>query len=131
MSEIKRIQEILGTDDAKEIAKSFDVSISVYYSWAKKSRQKIPIQYLINFCLSSGVSLDWILLGRGSKYAQSTKDLTIDSVKNNQLEDHIAEKEIEILEAFRSLPKERQAAFYHKIKYEAIEYGEQNALKAV
>jgi len=57
--------------------------------------------------------------------------ITKKSATIEQLSNHISEKEIEILEAFRSLPKERQEAFYYKIKYEAIEYGEQNALKAV
>lgn len=49
----------------------------------------------------------------------------------SKLENHIADKEIEIIEAFRNLPSERQEAFYHKIKYEAIEYKKETELKAV
>ena len=47
-----------------------------------------------------------------------------------KLENHISDKEIEILDAYRGLPRERQELFYYKLKAEAIEY-KTDELKAV
>jgi hypothetical protein len=41
------------------------------------------------------------------------------------LEHHISDKELEILEAYRSLPQKRQELIYYKLKAEEIEYGNQ------
>ncbi|MBD3843824.1 MAG: hypothetical protein IE909_18500, partial [Campylobacterales bacterium] len=38
------------------------------------------------------------------------------------LDGHISETELEILQAYRSLPRKRQKLFYHKIKAESLEY---------
>lgn len=38
------------------------------------------------------------------------------------LDDHISDKEVEMIEAFRKLSYDRQNLFFHKMKYQAIEY---------
>lgn len=95
----------------KELADFLDVAQNTIDVW--KQRGKIPEKNIL-------------------KYAQLCKNNQhVEKQLISKLESHITDKELEILEAFRSLPKERQESFYHKVKYEAIEYGEQNALKAV
>lgn len=70
---IDRIKETLKTDDAQEIADFFSVTPSNVYNWTKKSRQKIPISYLIEFSQKTGVSMDWLMFGIEPKFKELYK----------------------------------------------------------
>jgi DNA-binding XRE family transcriptional regulator len=82
------------------------------------------------------LNIDWLLTGEGEMLLEAKKE----SVKSQEpapkrtiidakdiLEHHITDKELEILQAYRSLPKKRQQLIYHKIKAEEIEHGNQDS----
>ena len=82
----------------------------------------------INFSISGW----WLLTGKGEMLLNEQKE----NEKNQEfqtlrtiidardiLEHHISEREIDILQAYRSLPKERQELIWHKVKAEEIEHG--------
>jgi transcriptional regulator with XRE-family HTH domain len=70
------------------------------------------------------LNIDWLLSGDGDVFLedkQEEKKRTIIDARDI-LEHHITDKELEILQAYRSLPKEKQEWYYFQLKADAIKY---------
>lgn len=128
---LNRLRYHYGIKKDIELCKKIGINYGAFDSW--KSRDKIPLKRLEEISEKENLSLDWIIKGEGigslQAYDKSTDESKSLHVKEN-LESHISDKELEILEAYRGLPKERQELFYHKLKAEAIEY-KSDELKAM
>lgn len=79
----------------KELAKYLGVAPNTVDIW--KQRGKIPEKNIL-------------------KYAQMQLNVCSKITIPNQLNSHISEKEIEILNAYRDLTEEDQEIFYHELK---------------
>lgn len=63
---IHRMKTVLGVPTDRELAEKFDRSRNAVGVW--KSRGTIPIGECIQLAKEEGASLDWLILGRGSRY---------------------------------------------------------------
>jgi len=97
-------KESWGIDTDLELAEKLNTSKTNIDSWVK--RNKIPEKWLL-------------IIGQMSHNGTSV----IEAINH-----HLADKELEILKAFRSLPKEKQEWYYHKLKADEIEYSEDNTV---
>jgi len=82
----------------KELSEFLGVAQNTLDVW--KQRGKIPEKHIL-------------------KYTQLTNNTSYEPI--NILKNHIGDREMEIITAFRELSAEKQELFYHKIKAEAIE----------
>lgn len=105
--ELNKIKDLWGLSTDEEFANKLNISKETVNSWIK--RNKIPEKWILKI---------------GQMNQDAKKLQTIINAKDI-LEHHISDKELEILKAYRSLPKQRQELIYHKIKAEEIEYGNQ------
>ncbi len=114
MSARKKLDEtksLWGLDTDKELAKKLETSKANIDSWVK--RDKIPDKWSL-------------IIGQMSNNNNLHPLHVIEKLKN-----HISDKEVEMLEAYRTLSKRKQDIYYHKILAEALEDENNDMLKAV
>lgn len=127
-----------------EIAESIGLNEKTIRNY-KKDGKKIPSGVLIELANECMVSAEWLLTGKGEMLLEEKKKMPTQPMSTllesaspadraeiedflnrsklaSALDGHISEIELEIIQAYRSLPKKRQKLFYHKIKAESLEY---------
>lgn len=134
---LKRMCLFYGVSNNRQLSEKININYNTISTWIK--RDSIPYELLHKLVQSESISFDWLLTGKGEmllnereepqKQSEQTKERevpkrTIISARDI-LEYHISERELEILQAYRSLPKQRQELFYYKAKAEEIEHGNQ------
>jgi hypothetical protein len=99
---LDEIKESWGLETDLELANKLETAKHNIDSWVK--REKIPKIWELKI---------------GQMLISETK--TAPSVPANTLNNHIADREMEIIKAFRELSAEKQEVYYYKIKLEAAE----------
>lgn len=62
---MSRIYEMAGTTNKSDIARQLGVTPSYMGNWAsEKSKREIPLEFIVDFCIHFGVSIDYILTGK-------------------------------------------------------------------
>lgn len=67
---MQRMREVVGVDSDYKLAKHIGKSTGALSNWRR--RGTIPIDECISLSVSHGVSLDWLILGKGSRESDST-----------------------------------------------------------
>lgn len=85
----------------------------------ESGKQKVSIYLSEEIEKNFNISSVWLIFGKGNMLALS--EIPTSSEPITILKNHIGDREMEIITAFRELSAEKQELFYHKIKVEAIE----------
>lgn len=67
---LDRLQAFAGVPTDAEFARKYDISANTLKKW--RLRDTMPLGLVARFALEYGLSLDWILAGRGPKHAQDS-----------------------------------------------------------
>lgn len=62
-----RLAEILKAENDSDLARMLGINRQTLASWRK--RDSVPYSFCINFAEDKGLSIDWLLTGRGNKMA--------------------------------------------------------------
>lgn len=95
---LDEIKALWGLKTDEELSKKLEISKETINSWIK--RDKIPEKWELK-------------IGQMNQISSSEPANTLNS--------HIADREMEILKAFRELSADKQELYYYKIKAEAVE----------
>ncbi|WOE69125.1 helix-turn-helix domain-containing protein [Hydrogenimonas thermophila] len=112
---LTRIKSVLNAKNDREMCEKWGISYSTLDTW--KNRDKIPEKRLLDFSLKYGVSLDWLLTGKGEP--TTFKNINIGQIgiggvgDNHQYTSHqnIAELDhdiLTILDYLLEMPKEKR-----------------------
>lgn len=96
------LKALWGLRTDEELAKKLEISKETINSWIK--RDKIPEKWELK-------------IGQMNNIVVHIEQ----SVPANTLKNHIGDREMEILKAFRELSAEKQELYYYKIKGDAVE----------
>jgi DNA-binding XRE family transcriptional regulator len=96
------LKALWGLKTDEELSKKLEISKETINSWIK--RDKIPEKWELK-------------IGQMNNIIVHVEQ----SVPANTLNNHIADREMEIIKAFRELSAEKQEVYYYKIKLEAAE----------
>lgn len=127
---IKRMCEVAKIANNKDLSDFLEVSYNTLNTWIK--RDSIPMDKISEFVQKRQLSYDWLLTGKGemllNEQKQNEKNQECQTLRTiidarDILEHHISDRELDILQAYRSLPEERQELVWHEIKVEKIRYG--------
>lgn len=72
-----RIVDAFGGRTLKEVAERLDVNYHTLRNWAKETRD-IPPAELKKIAILTNVSLNWLLLGEGEKFANQRKEFNLE-----------------------------------------------------
>ncbi|RLA75846.1 MAG: hypothetical protein DRG78_20170 [Epsilonproteobacteria bacterium] len=141
--ELKRFYKV---KTHRELADILGVSVHTINTW--KQRKSLPkkIELILSqnelktgtpilpdnieeILKSALESIDVHNMYKKEKELEKKKTLHVNFPK--ELENHLSEKEVEILEAYRTLSKRKQDMYYHKILADALEDENDDRLKAV
>lgn len=114
---LKKAREYVGLTQ-KEFAENFGLK------WDKiknieTEKHKLQPDFAESIEQNYSISGWWLLTGKGSMLLENTKGQA--SQVCAQLGNHIGQKEIELLESYRELEREKQEWYYYRIKADAIE----------
>lgn len=101
----------------KSFAEILEITPQGYINYSKNKRD-IPISIVLKINQMFNVSFDWLLTGRGEMLQDGIEKNKISI--SNKINSNISEKEIEILEDYRTLDEDEQEIFYHELKTVAL-----------
>lgn len=81
----------------------------------ENGKQKIPIDLAIKIEEKFSINGWWLLTGKGDMFLEKKDDVCTD------IENHIGDKEIDLLKSFRKLDKKKQEMYLFRIKADALE----------
>ncbi len=86
---LDRISKVLNCDSVTSLAKALGVAQTTVSNW--RVRNSVPFQHCVDISKRVGVSLDWLLTGKGDMYQMSN--------------DSLSPQEQALLNMFRDLPE--------------------------
>jgi len=81
----------------------------------ENGKQKIPTEIAELLEEKFSISGWWLLTGKGNMFLKNESKIC------KKIEDHIGDREIELLDSFRKLNEKKQDFYFHRIKSDAIE----------
>lgn len=118
---ILRIKESTGLKKDNEIARILGATDANFSRW--KTRNKIPYEQIVDFCLKYDIDIKFILTGKETTIQKSNNingnNNNIIGNNNNLAPSNNNNKQI--LMNLEKLPKKRQEYYFHKIGLEVIE----------
>ncbi len=103
---IDRLIEHFGVKNQKELSAKINTNYNTLAGWVQ--RGSIPGDILFEIADKEKISLDWLVLGRGSKYIGGIID--------------IADDEAKILSSYGRLPQELRKVYQLKMEADAIDW---------
>jgi transcriptional regulator with XRE-family HTH domain len=109
----------LGFTSREDFANSLNMPFATLRAYEQGKIDNIPHTFLQKLNEQYNIQIDWLLTGKGEMFINETKPEQ--STPANTLNSHIADREMEIIKAFRELSADEQELFYYKIKAKAVE----------
>lgn len=81
----------------------------------ESGKQKIPIELAEKIEEKFSINGWWLLTGKGDMFLKKDRDICGD------IENHIGDKEIDLLKSFRKLDEKKQEMYLFRIKADALE----------
>lgn len=69
------VRELKDLKSDGEVAETLNMSRTALSN--HKSRGSVPFEYIVTFCENEGISIDWLLTGKGEKYRDDPELMTI------------------------------------------------------
>lgn len=115
---LERAMLALGATEYKEVAHKLNTTSSTISNW-KSNNGNVPMQYCVQISEKTGVSLDWLILGRGENNAAQQQTQTTPELNSD---------EIMLLTGWKFLDNDQRDAVFDLIR--RLARGE-NTVKAV
>jgi transcriptional regulator with XRE-family HTH domain len=108
------MRKALGFSSIQLFADDCAVPFQTIVNYEQGKTPKVPHTFLLMLAERYGISIDWLLLGKGSMRGEIIK---IPGVIDSYLSDH----EVDLLKSYRMLSKKKQEKHYYRIKADAAE----------